>query len=343
MVMLATISRRLLRVAVLAALAGLLPGSPPTEAGHEDGRVLVLAPPLVRADAFWMAQSKGSFAEQQLKVSVRWVASGADALRTFREGRDGRRGFGDFIVLSEVSALDFAQGVDGDFVVIAALARDANGYVGIAKAEIAGAEGLKSKAVATRLGSTSAWLLGEYLRAHGMSERDVTLKNESPEAILSWNPAESPVAAFFVREPYGRRALAAHGDRVRRVTTAAGYGHGYLLVGTWKRYLGEHPGVAERVLRGLDRGRGYAAANRDEVIQFARAMFGGDDMASVESDYASTDRVLGLDRTTFEDFQKLGRWMMEAGLLTVPFAPERLFHAAPLRNSLPERVAREFP
>jgi NitT/TauT family transport system substrate-binding protein len=332
-----------LRVAALAVLCGLLSGAPPTEAGNENGKVLVLAPPLVRADAFWMAQSKGFFGEEQLEVSVRWMASGADALRIFREGRDGRRGFGDFVVLNEVSALDFWQSVEGEFVVIAALARDATGYVGIAKAEITGPEDLRMKAVATRLGSTSAWLLGEYLRAHGMSERDVALKNESPEAILSWNPAESPVAAFFVREPYGSRALAQHGASVRRVATAAGYGNGYLLVGTWKRYLEEHPGVAERLLRGLDRGRAYAASNRDDVLQFARAMFGGDDMAPVEADYASTDRVVGLDRTTLEDFQKLGRWMIEAGLLTAPFAVERFFHAVPLRNSLPARIGVEFP
>lgn len=336
-----SISPRSLRAAALAAVVAVLCGS--GMAGAEEAeRVLVLSQPLVRADAFWMAQAKGIFAEQQLKVSVRWVTRGSDALRVFREGREGRRGFGDFIALSELSAVDFWQSVDGDFVVIAALARDADGYVGIARAGISGPEGLRTTTVATRLGSTSAWLLGEYLRAHGMSERDVALKDESPEAILSWNPAESPVAAFFVREPYATRALAQHGDRVRRLTTAAGYGHGYLLLGTWKRYLREHPGVAERLLRGLDRGREYAAAHKDEVVQFARGMFGGDDIGPVAADYASAERVVGLDRTTFEDFQKLGRWMMEAGLLKAAFDPAAFFDAGPLRAGLPEHAGAEF-
>src|SRR5437899_2087795 len=91
----------------LATLVALLSGAPRTEAGQEDDKVLVLAQPLARADAFWMAQSKSFFGEQQLKVSVRWAAGGADALRVFREGREGRRGFGDFIVASEVTAVDF--------------------------------------------------------------------------------------------------------------------------------------------------------------------------------------------------------------------------------------------
>jgi NitT/TauT family transport system substrate-binding protein len=320
------------RCALSISLVAVLLCSAPARAGNEDGNVLILAPPLARGDAIWMAQSKGFFKAEELTVSVRWMAGGSDALGVFARGRDGTRGFGDFIVVNEVAAVNFWQS-SPDFVVIAALARDAQGYVGVARTEIANPQALKTRVVATRLGSTSAWLLGEYLRAHGLSERDVALKNESPEAIMSWDLDASDVAAFFVREPFGSRALAKHGDRVRRLTTASGYGHGYLLVGTWKQYLHEHPGVAERLLRALDRGRAYAADQKDEVIDFARGMFGGDDMGPVEADYASTDRVVGLDRTTLADFRKLGRWMLEAGLLNAPFDPSALFEPAPLRAS----------
>ena len=331
-------------LALSVALVTLLWCSAPAEAVDEDAKVLVLAPPLARADAIWMAQSKRFFNAEGLAVSVRWMGGGADMLGVFGQGRDGSRGFGDFVVVNEVSALSFWQSVHPDFVVIAALARDAQGYVGIAKAGIDDAHALGAKPVATRLGSTSAWLLGEYLRAHGMSERDVELKNESPEAILTWDPgAADGAAAFFVREPYGARALAKHGDRVHLLTTARGYGHGYLLLGTWKRYLEDHPGVAERLLRGLARGRVYAADHKDEVVEFARGMFGGDDTRAVEADCASSDRVVGLDRITFEDFQRLGGWMMEAGLLKAPFDPTAFFDPAPLRASLPDRVAPEFP
>jgi len=326
------------------ALIAVLWTFAPAEAVDEDAKVLVLAQPFARADAIWMAQSKEFFKAEGLAVSVRWMAGGADMLGVFGQGRDGRQGFGDFVVLSELSAVNFWQSVHPDFVVIAALARDAQGYVGIAKAGINDAQALGTKPVATRLGSTSAWLLGEYLRAHGMSEQDVALKNESPEAILTWDPgATDGAAAFFVREPYGTRALAKHGDRVHLLTTARGYGHGYLLLGTWRHYLKDHPGVAERLLRGLDRGRVYAADHRDEVIEFARGMFGGDDTRAVEADCASSDRVVGLDRITFEDFQRLGGWMMEAGLLKAPFDPTAFFDPAPLRASLPDRVAPEFP
>lgn len=321
-----------------AALAPVLWTATAAEAGHEDGRVLIFAQPFVRTDAIWMAQAKGFFKEEKLTVSVKWASVGSDALRVFQAGREGQPGFGDFVVASEVSAMNFWESVDRDFVVIAALARDAKGYTGIAKAEIKTPQALKAKRVATRLGSTSAWFLGEYLRAHGMSERDIVLKNEGPEAVLAWDLDGSDVAAFFVREPHAAQALAKHGDRIHRLTTAKGYAHGYLLLGTWKRYLQEHPGVAERLLRAIDRGRLFAAGHKDEVIQFARGMFSVDDTAPVEADYAFNERVVGLDRVTLDDFQRLGRWMQEAGLLKAPFDPKVFFDPQPLRASLPERV-----
>ncbi len=123
-------------LAVGVVLVALLGCSAPAEAVDEDVKVLVLVQPFARADAIWMAQSKEFFKAEGLAVSVRWMAGGADMLGVFGQGRDGRQGFGDFVVLSELSAVNFWQSVHPDFVVIAALARDAQGYVGIAKAGI---------------------------------------------------------------------------------------------------------------------------------------------------------------------------------------------------------------
>ncbi len=324
------------------ALAGALGPGAAAEAGHEDGKVLLFAQPLARADALWMALAKGFFKEEKLNVTVKWMSGGGEALGSFQDGKDGKQGAGDFVVVSELLAVNFWQSMDGGFAAIAALARDAEGYVGVARAEIKTPQDLRGKAVAIRLGSTNAWLLGEYLRAHGMSERDVALKNLGPEALLAWDLNGDEVAAFFVREPYGAQALVKYGNRVHRLTTAKGYVHGYLLLGTWKWYLRDHPGVAERLLRAIDKGRRYAAEHKDEVIRFAREMFGVEDTNPVEADYGSNERVVGLDKVALDDFHKLGRWMKQAGLLKERFDPKAFFDPQPLRAGLPERVATEF-
>ncbi len=324
------------RFVVGAAVAAAVCTGGPVEAAHEDGRVLIFAPPFVGADAIWMALTQKFFREEKLAVTVKWVASGRDALRAFDDGQNGKQRPG-FVVVNEILALNFWQGGDRDFTVIAPLARDAEAYVVVAKAEVTSAEGLKTKRIATTLGSTSAWFLGEFLRAHGLGERDIAVKDEPPSAILGWDPDQSDIAAFFVREPQATLAGQKYGDKVRRLTTATGYAHGYLLLGTSKRYAREHPGVAERILRALDRGRRHAADHRDEVIAFAREMF-GKDTTSVEADYRSMERLIGIDRVTLDDFRKLGRWMKEAGLLEATVEPTALFDPEPLRATFPERI-----
>ena len=108
--------RSLLGVALAVAVA-LWPAAG-ARAGHEDGRILIFAQPFVRADGIWMAQTKAFFKDEGLTVSVKWVSAGTDALKVFQEGREGKPGFGDLIVVSDVSAVNFWESVGRDFVVI---------------------------------------------------------------------------------------------------------------------------------------------------------------------------------------------------------------------------------
>lgn len=325
--------RRCRHYVLAAALVTALGAGVSAEAGRADDKVLILAQPLARADAVWMAQAKGFFKEEKLQVTVRWVSSGNDALKS---------GSADFVIVNELLAVHHWQATDGGFAVIAALARDAEGYVAIARSEVTTPQALKGKAVGIQVGSTGAWFLGEYLRAHGMSELDVAVKPVPPDSILTWNLDGDYMAAFFLRGPYGARALTTHGSRVHPLATAKGYMSGYLVVGTGKSYLRDHPGVAERLLRALEKGRRHAEEHRAEVLQFAREMFSVEDAAPVEADYSSNERVVGLDQVTLDDFDKLARWMKEAGLATRKFDRNLFFDADPLRGALPERLAPEF-
>lgn len=332
-------SRYVLAAAVLAALGT---GAPAAQAGPEDDKVLILAQPLARTDAVWMAQAKGFFKEEKLQVTVRWMSSGNDVLSAFQAGAEGKSGSADFVIVNELQAVHHWQATDVSFAVIAALARDAEGYVAIARSEVTTPQALKGKAVGIQVGSTGAWFLGEYLRAHGMSELDVAVKPVPPDSILTWNLDGDYMAAFFLREPYGARGLTTHGSRVHRLAMAKGYMSGYLMVGARKSYLRDHPGVAERLLRALEKGRRHAEEHRAEVIQFAREMFSVEDAAPVEADYSSNERVVGLDQVTLDDFDKLARWMKEAGLATRAFDRSFFFDADPLRRALPDRLAPEF-
>ena len=68
------------------ALAAALARGPVAEAGHEDGKVLILAQPTARGDALWMALTKGFFKAERLDVTVRWSSGGNEILRAFKDG-----------------------------------------------------------------------------------------------------------------------------------------------------------------------------------------------------------------------------------------------------------------
>lgn len=70
-------------------LAGAACFAEPVSAAGEDQPVLILAQPLARADAIWMAQAQGFFKAGGLAVSVRWMTTGADMLGVFGQGRAG--------------------------------------------------------------------------------------------------------------------------------------------------------------------------------------------------------------------------------------------------------------
>lgn len=187
---------------LLTALAGAGIVAAPVEAAHQDGRVVIFAQPHTRADAIWMAQAKGAFKDEGLQVTVRWWSSGADALRAFREGNDAAPGGAQFVVTSELLAVDFWQSAGG-FAVLAALARDADGYVVLARRDVRAAQDLRGKSVGVPLGSPSAWFLGEYLRKDEMTERDVVVKARAADRARCYAGTAPPIVVRCIRRRWG--------------------------------------------------------------------------------------------------------------------------------------------
>jgi ABC-type nitrate/sulfonate/bicarbonate transport system substrate-binding protein len=326
---------------LIAVVALALAWAPAARAGHEDGKVLLFAQPIAKADAIWMAIQKGFFKDEKLDVTVKWFSAGTTAMQTFQAGKEGKRGFGDFNTGGELPAVNFWQNMDEQYALLAIIERDTEGYVGIAKADIKTGKDLKGKTIATRVGSTGSWFVSEYLKAQGLTDKDVTIKNMDPH-IMPSALDRGDIDAFFVWEPYGAQALKISGARVHKLTTAKGFMNGYLVIGTWKWYLREHPGVAERMLRAMDKGRQYAAGHKDEVIKFAREQFSVQDIAPIEADYAYNERVIGLDKVAWDDFTKLSAWMKETGMAKRPWNPRAFFDPGPLLKVLPDRVSPEF-
>jgi ABC-type nitrate/sulfonate/bicarbonate transport system substrate-binding protein len=327
-------------VVITIAVAALL-GANPGALAQTTESVMLFTPPIPLGDSIWMAQKKGYFKDEKLDVTIKWWSSGTLAMQTFQSGKDGKRGFGDFNAGGDLPAVNFWQNMGGEFAIIAAIERDGDGYNGIAKAEIKTGKDLKGKVIATRVGSTAAWFVSEYLKSQGMTEADVTIKNLEPQ-IMPSALDRGDIDAFFIWEPYGSESLKISGNKVHRLTNGGSYFNGYYLLGAWKWYLRDHPDVAPRLLRAIDRGRAYAEKHKEEVLEFARTEFSVQDTTAIEKQWGFNRRPVALDKQVWDDFQRLNTWMQEKGLGTREFDPKSLFDPKPLQAVLPDRVAPEF-
>ena len=325
----------------VAALLAVITAAPTPTWAQTNESVLLFTPPIPLGDSIWMAQKKGYFKDEKLDVTIKWWSSGTLAMQTFQSGKDGKRGFGDFNAGGDLPAVNFWQNMGGEFAIIAAVERDGDGYNGIAKAEIKSGKDLKGKVIATRVGSTAAWFVSDYLKSQNMTEADVTIKNLEPQ-IMPSALDRGDIDAFFIWEPYGSESLKISGSKVHRLTNGGGYFNGYYLLGAWKWYLREHPDVAPRLLRAIDRGRVYAEAHKDEVLEFARTEFSVQDTTAIEKQWGFNRRVVGLDKQVWDDFQRLQVWMKANGLATREYDAKSLFDPKPLQAVLPDRVAPEF-
>src|SRR2546422_5782037 len=142
-------------------------------------------------------------------------------MQTSKPGRAGRRGSAAYTPGGDPPAVNFWQNMDGQYRLCAVIERDTEGYVGIAKADIKTGKDLKGKTIATRVGSTGSWFISEYLKAHGLTEKDVTIKNLDPH-IMPSAIDRGDSDACFIWEPYRAQALEVLGSRVHKLTPAKG-------------------------------------------------------------------------------------------------------------------------
>src|SRR3954471_17696720 len=134
-------------------------------------KIVLFGQPSVNNDAIWMALEYGYFKEQGLEVEYRVFPSGTTAFQTFRTGQ------GDIVMTGDLPSVQYFFNNPGQYQTIAAIERDAKGYVVIARKDIRKAQDLAGKSVATRVGSTGSWFISEYLSKNGVNPAAVAVKN----------------------------------------------------------------------------------------------------------------------------------------------------------------------
>lgn len=303
---------RMLRKAagLLAAVCGLGLG---TVGAQQNDRLTVFAQPIPLWDSVWVADAKGYYKDEGLDVQFRMFPSGTVALQTFRTGEGDLNFGGDF------PGVSFWQNNDKKYRIISALTRDSKGYLVTARKNIKTAQDLKGKIVATTVGSTGSYFVASYLEKNGMSTSDVTLKNLDTQ-VMPTALCKGDIDAFFIFQPFGARAIQICPNDVYNMSTGEGYINGYAVVAARPDWLDDprNRDKARRFLKATLKGAKEAEKNLAFVQSVMKSRFGlTEDI--VKSQWELNERVVGIDKTFYQDFCALTSWMAREKILKIDF------------------------
>jgi ABC-type nitrate/sulfonate/bicarbonate transport system substrate-binding protein len=281
---------------------GVLIAAASAQAQQTPLKMTLFGQPSVNNDAIWMAFEKGFYQQEGLDVTYRLFPSGTTAFQAFQTGQ------GDIVMTGDLPSVQYFFRVKGDYRTIAAIERDAKGYVAVAQKAITKPQDLVGKTVATRVGSTGSWFISEYLKKNGVDPSKVTVKNLDTQ-VLPAALCGGDIAAFFIWQPVGSRTLEICGDKAHYLTDATGYIQGYLVAGARPEWLASPQGkdIATRWLRATIKGRDVAEKDFPAVAAYAKAKLDLSEKATRDQ-WDTNTRPLAIDKVYYDDFCSLSRW-----------------------------------
>jgi NitT/TauT family transport system substrate-binding protein len=298
----------------LAAAMGMsiLLAPMPAPAQQPPLKMTLFGQPSVNNDAIWMAFEKGFYQQEGLDVTYRLFPSGTTAFQAFQTGQ------GDIVMTGDLPSVQYFFRVKGDYRTIAAIERDAKGYVVVARKEITKPQDLVGKTIATRVGSTGSWFISEYLTKNGVDPAKVTVKNLDTQ-VLPAALCGGEIAAFFIWQPVGSRTLEICPDKAHYLSDASGYIQGYLVAGARPEWLASAQGkdIATRWLRATIKGRDVAEKDFAAVAAYAKAKLDLSEKATREQ-WDTNMRPLAIDKVYYDDFCSLSRWAQKEKLTERP-------------------------
>lgn len=293
--------------AIAAATAGILALATSITQAQAQKKMTLFGQPSVNNDAVWMAFEKGFYAAEGLEVTYRLFPSGTTAFQTFQTGQ------GDIILSGDLPSVQYYFRNNGNYRTIAALERDAKGYVVVASKDIKKPQDLVGKTVATRVGSTGSWFVSEYLAKNGIDESKVTVKNLDTQ-VLPAALCGGEIAAFLIWQPVGSRTLEICPDKAHYLADATGYIQGYLVAGARPEWLNSPEGkdITIRWLRATLKGKEVAEKDFPAVFAYAQSKLGLSEKATKDQ-WDTNIRPFALDKVYYDDFCSLSRWAQKAG------------------------------
>jgi len=315
---------------VLAVLVGAVCLCAGTASAQDMKKVTVFIGPVPAYDAIWMADARGFYKAEGLDITFRDFPSGTTALQTFMTGQ------GEIVFNGDLPGVRHWIASKKDYRLITITERNAASYVVAARKEITKPADLAGKIVATRVGSTGSWFVAEFLNKNKVSGVDV--RNLDTQ-VLPTALCQGDIAAFFIWEPFGSRALQVCPDKAHILSTAEGYVNGYTVAAARASWLATPEGadIAKRFLRATLKGLDVALSDRPAVHAYGKARYGMTEDV-IETSAKPYVRSNAFDQVFYTDYCNLAAWMRSDKLMDGQFDIREFIWTDGLASIDPKRV-----
>ncbi|MDR4945420.1 ABC transporter substrate-binding protein [Neobacillus cucumis] len=281
---------------------------------------------------FRQAEKKGFFKQQNVDAKLSNFAMGVDTINAVLTEQADTGIAADYVAINSLAK--------GDLVVVATLTRGnektqkANQL--LATGNIKSAADLKGKKIGVNKGTVNEYVWAQYLKAHDLSEKDVTYVPYSTpdEAIVGVKKGD--IDAVWVSGALLEKFKSISG--VHQIDDLTGAGvtiDSYLLAK--KSLVEENPKAVENALKALNEGVQYVQNHKEDTakLAFEQLKLPED---GVLKDLDRNNYVLGFTKEDAAHLEEMKQWMEDKGILSKSFNLDDKLSLDPLKKALPESV-----
>lgn len=250
-----------------------------------------------------VAHQQGYFVQEGLDVEVKFYPSGKDALAAVRRGEADLATVADFpLVLAVLEGADIRM-----LATISKSGRE-NSIVARKDRGITAPGHIRGKIVGVIPGTTSEFLLDEFLIMHGIPRTEITVVALSPgetvEALLSGR-----VDAVSTWSQYTANLLKSLGDNSVRFFAEETYQMYWNIVAP-RDFVAGHKDSIHKFVKALDRANNYIMGNPDgaQKVTMEALRLGPAQLQEVWADY---EFDLSLDHTLLITMESQARWALK--------------------------------
>lgn len=288
---------------------------------------------VAHASPVWVAENKGYFREEGLRVEIREFESGRTALQTMldAEGID--------IVTAAQTPVVYNSFKRNDYSIIGNMMYSDNDLKILARQDrgIRAPSDLLGKTVGITAGSSGHFFLGLFLAINRLPIAGVNIIDREatrlPQALI-----EGEADAIVTWEPHIYTARKALGDNAIVLPGGGVYREEFYLVAR-KDFIGKRPEVVKRFLRAIEKGEEFILKDKKTAMQIVRERLKLD-REILDATWDDLQFKLILNQSILVALEDEARWAIRNKLTSATKAPNYLdyIYADALKAVKPEAV-----